>query len=164
MKLLRLFAIIGVFALLFTGCETYDDMEVDYSPIFPLSGEWLVYVYDAADNTVIPNVNAMTLRTYNTSDNDRDLMWIALSSATSPFGVRGKVNCNVKEKTFDGTNVTGTLGGEVFTVTEGKVVLDAYTTNSGGKSDEISFLLKTNKSEITYLIRGFRKTGWEEDE
>lgn len=164
MRRFRMFAMIGVLALLFAGCETYEDMEVDYSPIFPLSGEWLVNIYDAADNTLIPDGDGYTLRTYNTSANDKDLMWVALSSASAPFGVRGKVNCNVEAKTFGGSDITGTLGGEVFTVTEGKVALEAYTTNSGGKSDEISFLLKTNKSDVTYLIRGFRKTGWEEDE
>lgn len=164
MKIFKLFASIWAFALLAAGCETYDDMEVDHSPVFPLSGEWVVNIYNSADGEMIPDGDGYTLNTYNTSSNEKDVMWVFLSTAKNPFGVKGKVGCNVEARTFAGSNVTGTLGGEVFTVTDGKVVLDSYTTNSGGKADEISFLLKTNKSDITYLIKGFRRTGWDEDE
>lgn len=164
MKLLKYIIILGVVLFGFQSCETYGDMEVEHSPIYPLSGEWIVEVYDAATGEIISGSKG-TCFTYNTAANDADKMWVKLSTATTPYGVTGKVNCDPKAKTFSIENGVNTLSttNAGFSVMEGTVVLDGYDTKTGGKADAIQFKLKTDKSDAIYLVKGFRRTGWVED-
>ena len=166
MRLLKFIMILGLVLFGFQSCETYDDMDVEYSPIFPLSGEWYVNIYDAATGQMIPDGDGYSCNTYNTSANDADKMWVKLSTAAAPFGVVGKVNCDPQTNTFSIENGVNTLStvNSGFTLSEGTVVLNGYDTPTGGKADAIQFKLKTDKSAMTYLIKGFRKTGWEDDE
>lgn len=166
MKILKLFTLISLFSLAFASCETYEDQKVEYSPLFPLCGQWVVSIHDAATGSLIPDGDGYTLYTYNTSSNVDNIMWVRLSNSANPFGVLGKVNCSVAEKSFSivkGVNTFFTTDNEL-TITEGKVVLNGFDTPSGGKSDFISFKMKpTTNSTVTYLIKGFRRTAWPED-
>ena len=45
------------------------------------------------------------------------------------------------------------------------VVTDGYDTATGGKSDKITFIMTdTRQSGKTYIITGFRRTRWLDDE
>lgn len=173
MKVLKYFAILSLVTLLFSSCETYDDMKVDYSPVYPLCGEWIVSVTDVAANKVV--VPVATLLTYNTQDNSNSQMWLRFSftqqqftPAAKPFQIRGKVSCSVANKSFDiaagESNLVAT--NPKFVVTEGKVSIGTFTTTvSKTKTDEVSFKITTTLGGSTvYLVKGYRRTMWPEDE
>lgn len=148
-----------------TACETYGDYEVEYSVIYPLSGEWIVNVYDASGAVVKEKV---TCNTYNTSDNVADKMWVKMATATASYGILGKVNCSVPQLSFSGDNVQnlvdskdGATSATTFTLTNGKVVLNGFDTPTGYKADAIEFTLTNSKYPGQVLtVKGFRKTGW----
>lgn len=156
-----------LFAVTFTACETYGDYEVEYSPIYPLSGEWIVNVYDA-NGVLYPDGSGYTCNTYNTADNSTNKMWIKMSTAKLAWGILGKVNCNVDAKDFNGDNIPnlvdskdGATSETMFTVTNGKVTMDGYDTPTGHKADMIEFTLTNSKYPgETIVVKGFRKTGW----
>jgi hypothetical protein len=164
---------IAIFCLLLvaaSGCETYKDYEIEYSPIYPLCGEWLVRF---TDTSVTPNVTSglIVMSTFNTADNSTNQMWIRATSTSSSYIGRfdGKISCNVAGKSFSGENVLNTFytttPKPAFTVTEGIIVMDGYDTATGGKSDKITFTITdTRKAGKVYKVTGFRRTRWLDDE
>lgn len=180
MKIIR--NIIICLSLVFAaGCETYDDYEIDHTPIAPLGGEWIVTFVDIT-GTPKDTSDIFVLSTYNTADNSSSQMWIRclnhnLLGGTPPTGrITGKINCNVADKSFSGSNIsnyyvatlaatTPTTVIPTFTITEGSIEIGGYTTISEGKADKISF--KMTDSRVpgnVYLVTGFRRTLWLADE
>lgn len=151
-----------------SGCENYPDHDVDYSPIYPLSGEWRVRVTDLSTNTLVTNT-MYTFGTYNTADSVANQMWIRTTSnmAGGLGALRGKISCNVADLSFNGDNVVdiSVSTTETFSITEGKVVQDAISMPSGVKADKISFKHATSKVPgKTFLFEGYRRTLWPDDE
>ncbi len=153
-----------------SGCETYKDYEIEYSPVYPLCGEWLVRF---TDTSVTPNVTSglIVMSTFNTADNSTTRMWIRTTSTSSAYPGRfdGKIDCNVEGRTFSGSNALNTYYQTApvpsFTITDGIVIADGYDTATGGKSDKITFTMTdTRKAGKTYKISGFRRTRWLDDE
>lgn len=153
-----------------SGCETYKDYEIEYSPVYPLCGEWLVRFTDIS---VTPNTTSglIVLSTFNTADNSTTRMWIRTTSTSSAYPGRfdGKIDCNVEGRTFTGSNALNTYYTvspvPSFTITDGIVITDGYDTATGGKSDKITFTMTdTRKAGKTYKISGFRRTRWLDDE
>jgi hypothetical protein len=166
-KNLFILSFILVFA---AGCETYKDYDIEYSPVYPLCGEWMVRF---TDTSVTPNVTSslISMTTFNTADNNTTQMWIRATSTSSTYMGRfdGKINCNVEGKSFNGDNIPNTYyitaPGPLFTITEGLVVIDGYDTATGHKADKITFkMTDTRKAGKTYTVTGFRRTRWWDDE
>lgn len=165
-----------VLAVSLTSCETYSDPKVDYSPIYPLSGEWKVRIRNIQADTLV-NKNAMyVFGTYNTSDNLTNQMWIRTTSSIPTFSsgvktVKAKISCDVSSLTFSTTgviqnlNVTTNAVLDTVVITEGKVTLNSVLMKSGVMSDRISFkLTKSKVPGVTFLVDGYRRTRWNEDE
>jgi len=170
MRVINKITMLCIFLLIATGCETYKDYEIEYSPVYPLSGEWLVRF---TDTSVTPNTTSglIVMSTFNTADNSSNMMWIrATSTSTSYLGrFDGKINCNVSGMSFSGENVPNTYYSTTpqpsFTITEGTVTEDGYDTATGGKSDKITFTMTdTRKTGKVYKVSGFRRTLWPDDE
>ena len=161
-QIYKLLVILFALATL-SSCETYGDYEIEYTAIYPLCGEWVVNV-TGEDGAVL--AEGLTCSTYNTTDDATDKMWVKLGAAANDWGVRGKVNCDVASKSFDGNGIPNLLhaaDGVNSTVTfniTGKVVLDGYTPQANTKADAIEFTL-TQSTGKTVTVKGFRKTGWE---
>jgi hypothetical protein len=152
------------------SCETYKDYEIEYTPVYPLCGEWLVRF---TDTSVTPNITSglIVLSTFNTADNSVAQMWIRTTSTSSAYMGRfdGKINCNVEGKSFNGENVANTYYTAdplpTFTITQGIITTDGYDTATGGKSDKITFtMIDTRKPGKLYTVSGFRRTRWLDDE
>ena len=164
-----------IMMLLFTlisisGCENYSGSSIEYSPIFPICGEWRVRITDTSTGQLVTNT-VYTMSTYNTTDNDVDKMWIRVTSAMAGgLGtVRGKISCDVNSLSFSGTNVPDVSvvapAVATFSVTEGKITLNALDMPSGVKADKISFKYTTTKvAGKTFLFEGFRQTLWPDDQ
>lgn len=174
MRMIKNLFILCFFLVFASGCETYKDYEMEFSPVYPLSGEWLVRF---TDPTVTPATSGLfVLSTYNTADNATDKMWIRATSTSATAAniaytgrFTGKVNCNVADLSFSGENVVNTFSTATssltFSITNGKVVLNGYDTATGGKSDKISFTITdSRKPGKTITVEGFRRTRWADDE
>lgn len=141
-----LFAIVALAA-----CDTYGDYDTEYSPVYPLSGQYNVTVYDASGTAI----DGTYLYLYNTTDNDNDKLWVRMSR--SGYGenwgsILVKVSCDVKALTF----------GDGNTVSDGKLELNGASTPSGGKADAVSLSFKIDG--VSYTAKGYRWSGWEEDD
>ena len=181
MKIYNKIIILCALIVLASGCETYNDMDVDHTAIYPMDGEWIV---NYINTSVTPNDTSdfVVLSTYGTVDNSSTQMWIRsinheLTGAVPPMAsFTGKINVNVTDKTFEGSNVNNTriipnstatppVLAQSFTITNGSVVLGGYTTLTGGKADKISFTMTdTRKAGVVYSVVGFRRTFWLADE
>ncbi len=167
MKIINKILITFMSVIAFTSCETYGDYDQEFSVMYPVCGEWLVDVYKA--DTVFRA--GVTCYTYETAAGDTDRMWLRMGAAANEWGVLGKVDCNVEGRNFSVSNSQnlidssdGSTSSTTFSVSNGTVVLDGYDTASGYKADAIEFTFTNSKYPgETYTIKGFRKTGWEED-
>jgi hypothetical protein len=169
----RLF-ILCLFLVVAASCETAKDYQMEFSPVYPLSGEWLVRF---TDTSVTPSTSGMfVMSTYNTADNSKTQMWIKVTSTSATAAniaytgrITGKISCDVAAKTFSGANVANTFYTtaplHTFTITGGTIITDGYDTATGGKSDKITFTITdTRKPGKTITVSGFRRTRWLDDE
>ena len=170
MRIIKKISILCFFLVFASGCETYKDYEIEYSPVYPLCGEWLVRF---TDTSVTPNVtsNLIVMSTFNTADNSKNQMWIRASSTSATYLGRfdGKIDCDVAGKSFSGTNVSNTFYSTTpiptFTITNGTIIINGYDTATGGKSDKLTFTMTdTRKGGKVYTVSGFRRTRWLDDE
>ncbi len=163
--------VLGVFFAL-TSCETLKEPTVEYGPVYPLSGEWIVR-YIKPNPTVAADSSAFaTLSTFNDAKNSTDSLWVRKTgtSTTTISSFTVKSICSLADNTFSGSGLTNTVlatGVSVgkCTITEGKVIIDGWDTNSGHKSDKITFKIEdSRKPGVIYTAVGYRRTGWYEDE
>lgn len=162
--------VLGILFML-TSCETLKEPTVEYGPVYPLSGEWIVR-FIAPNPTIKADTSAFaTLSTTNDASNSTTSLWVRKTGANALVGAfTVKATCSVTDKTFSGANLQSTvLSGGVSvgtcTITEGKVIIDGWNTNSGHKSDKITFkIVDSRKPGLVYTAEGYRRTGWYEDE
>lgn len=177
-SIIKSIILFGVFAFSFVSCETYSDPKVDYSPIYPISGEWKVRITNLSTNALVAT-SLYTLSTYNTADNADNQMWVRLTSSIPTFSpttatvktVKAKITCNVGALSFSTTGITQNLHVttnaivDTVAITDGSIKLKSVDMPSGVKSDRISFkITKTKAPGVTYLVEGYRRTQWNEDE
>ena len=165
-----------VLSATFIGCETYSDPKVEYSPIYPLSGEWRVRITNLNTGALVAN-SMYTLGTYNTADNAENQMWIRTTSNIPTFSpatvrtLKAKISCDVQSLSFSTTAVTQNLNVttnavlDTIVITEGKITLNSVTMPSKVTADRIFFkLTKTKSPGVIYSVEGYRRTRWAEDE
>ncbi len=182
MKFRIIITVFFVFSM-FVACETYPDWDegIEYSDVFPISGEWYVVDYDENGDT-LEDTKPYILYIYNKSYNPtKDSMWIdnrvghpgGGTSDDYEFRYKVKVKANMSDLTFNNNNVGDVAGGEVnptsksnrIFIYESKVF--RYATGiEDATPDSISFIINMTDStgSVIGTIRtsGHRKTGWEE--
>jgi len=168
MKISKIFLLLLVGILAFSACETLPKQEVLYSPTFPVSGEYLVRVTNAADGTQ-PYPAIFAFRAFNTSYNTKDTVWVKLGAATASytFGLLGKALCVPTTAMFNITNGTNTIYPLTpsFTILEGKVLLGQAKVPSGTPCDSVYMKFQTARDPgKTFILKGHRRTGFYEDE
>lgn len=170
-SIIKSFILLCVLSAALVSCETYDDPKADYSPVYPLSGEWRVRITNLNTNTLIAN-SMYTFGTYNTSENSSTQMWIR-TTANLPGGLgtmKAKIDCNVSSLDFSVANaenlhVTTNAVLGTINITEGKITLNSVEMPSKVKSDRIFFKFTSSRvPNVTYSVEGYRRTRWNEDE
>lgn len=164
--------ILGIFIALFAlaSCDTYsDDFDIEYTAIHPLGGMYKVNITDEAGTAVGSEYCYLA----NTADNSTTQCWIRIGNynakITEVWAINGKINCNVGELTFSGSNVENLAGNvvsstETFTVSDGQVTLQGITAPSGTVCDKVSFTFTNSRFPgKTFKAEGYRYTGWPED-
>jgi hypothetical protein len=156
-------ALLALISISFAACETMDEQEVEYSPIYPISGEWMAYIYNA-DGTTKASASLFALRTYNTADNEADKAWIRLGT-TQTQAIWGKVNVDVAQKLITGQAIPNNAkANNTFTITEGKIMLQASKVPSGLMADSIYVKYTTTVDGKTYIVKGHRRTRFDATE
>ncbi|UKJ07693.1 lipid-binding protein [Solitalea lacus] len=160
-----IYIFLAVVTLGATACETLPEPEVKYSPVWPIAGEWKVKIKDEAVGT---SSGLTILRTYNTSANSTDSVWVRVGTSQG-YALLGKSACNVTAKTFsvqNGINVAN-ANSDKFSVLEGKVLPGMAKVPSESVTDSVYMRYQvTSKAGITkvYIATGYRRTGFSEDE
>lgn len=157
----------------FVSCnQENNDFDIEYTAIHPMGGQYRISITDEA-GTSIAVPSSIYCYLANTSDNSTTQCWIRIgnynSAASLVYSINGKINCNVDELTFSGSNIMNLAGNvttstETFNITDGKIELKGATAPSGTVADKISFTYtRTKFSGKTYKVTGYRYTGWPED-
>jgi hypothetical protein len=168
-KLLYLSFIVPLAMLLFSSCETMEDPNMEYSPVYPLSGEWYVkFELQTATDTFedVYNLGYVKILTYNTSSNTKDTIWI--DDYTNTWNFKIKCPINLKEKTFgmkdSMVNSNPDYPIKIY-IRDGSVQVGKGRSISGVKTDSICFLIGFEDDPgSVYRISGHRRTGFIEDE
>lgn len=141
-----------------------------------MAGDWHVKVNDDSGYYV-------TMYTFNTSDNSSSVMWVQANGLTSnnihvntdpaegpvrglPIGVKGKVNVDIVNQTFSGSNITNVntnaTNVPTFSIANGKVTTNGTVgPESKSPADQITFDLIVNG--VTYKVSGYHRTAYLED-
>lgn len=153
--------ITGLFLVAFASCKK-EQPAVEYSPIFPISGEWHTHIYNEDGGRV---ENMSVLRTYNTSDNLTDAAWFRLITPSRPT-ILAKIKADVANKAFVAGDYQDTQADPAvnFSIIEGKVLLNASKQPSDVVADSIYVKYKTGAEGDIYTVKGHRRTAWPEDE
>lgn len=156
---------LGLLVLGFVACKK-EQPAIEYSPIFPISGEWHTHVFN--EDGTSASASLFALSTYNTADNLSDVAWFKLSSSAQPFGVLAKVKVDVPNKTFVAGEYKNTLpvpaNSTSITLIEGKIMLNASIQPSKVVADSIYVKYKTAVNGKIYIVKGHRRTQWPEDQ
>lgn len=184
--------LLGMFAvaLILSACNEGTDYDIDYTPIAPIGGQYDVIVYYGIDESVTddqfwashdinsPDVTQLNeygdLYAYlsNTTDYDKDKAWIRVGSYSGKgfYCVNTKININMSDYTFGGTNVDDFIGNSATAVDKATVSgfckKNGITTEaSGTTTDYIEFTYsRTGSPGYHFKAIGFKYTGWDEDE
>jgi hypothetical protein len=159
------YLMLSLAAFVLVSCETYKEPDIEYSPVYPIAGEYIMWIseYDAATGQDTLFASGYTMRIYNTSANTADSAWVKISTAAVPFGFRAKVACDVKGLSFSNTKAYSVLTGKSCSITEGKVLLEGASKKpSGVVPDSVRLVFEQNGRKFT--IAGFRRTQWYMDE
>lgn len=155
-----------------------DEPEIEYSVVWPLSGEWYVtYTFDDGSGVIDDyyGLGYTKLFTYNTANNDPSKLWVSDGGNIDVdhanfWSYCVKADCNVGAKSFSGTDLVSTAdAGGLYdikvNVTNGKVIVGGATSPSGVKCDSIYFEVEFEDDPGTiYNCAGNRRTGFLEDE
>lgn len=158
MKKLRFQIFIILLITGFVSCETMDDFEVEYSPTWPVSGEWWVtWEFDDGSGDVDDyyGVGHVRLLTYGDAANNGDSLWVWDYGEFWDFKV--KTGVNVSSKSFSvtaGHDVVWDIGVNVL---NGLVI-----EREDGDSiyAEIAFEDDATPYETTFIVSGRRVKGF----
>lgn len=156
------------------SCETADDPGVEYSPVYPLSGEWWVtYKVNGADPLQLYYTKLLT---YNTAANVSTEMWMNSTNAVFSFLVKSATDVNNKSFSVSAvanSNSGGAAGVKTVTIENGKVIPNGGKSTTGVVVDSIYFELTLDDAALTQMgiasgskivVSGKRRTGWLEDD
>jgi hypothetical protein len=166
-----LFSFVSLFLM---GCETLDDPEVEYSPVWPLAGEWWVtYNMNGQDFG-----GHKKLFTYNSAANIASEMIVSgtfsnlIEGEPESLDYMVKVNSDPANKTFSASNVENLSGFDSnISIENGVVIVDGGESFSGVTTDSIYMEITFADPSVVGLsaddrivVSGIRRTGWLEDD
>lgn len=159
----------------FVSCDEGGDPDPGGTAIQDMSGDW--FVQEATDG--VGSGDYYLISTYNTVNDNGTEMWIddGFDLNNRSFFWVFKVKCpvNASSLTFSGNDLASSVelpssfGGGFYdltaTVTNGQVIMDGATTDSGNPSDKISLDIEfSDDAGTVYSLVGYRRTGLLEDE
>jgi len=163
---------IPLLALIFSACDIKDDFEVDKSKVVEAAGQWFVMYNHETYGEDPFGVGFTALKTFNTSANTDNEIW--LTDEGNFWDYKVKIPVNLENMTFGSeTELTNAVDGYDIKVIikNGKIIKNASTQPSGAVTDSIYFEVwfedledQTGIANDKLLVSGFRRTGFLEDE
>ena len=142
----------------FVSCETMDDFEVEYSPAWPVSGEWWVtWEFDDGTGDVSDHYGVGHVRflTYGDVDNTGDSLWAW--DYGEFWDIKVKTGLNVTSRTFSVSEGQNVAYDSKVTLQNGLVI-----EREDGDSIymEIGFDDDATPYSTTYIVSGRRVKGF----
>ncbi|APD07036.1 hypothetical protein UJ101_01520 [Flavobacteriaceae bacterium UJ101] len=158
MKYIKNIAISLATLVWFVSCDEGGDPDPGGTSTEQLAGDWYVETY-LADGTKAQDYALWS--TYNTAANDGTL-WVDDQNHT--FGLKAKAQTS--GLAFSASNAENINNeGTTVTITDGEVLKGVATTSGGNVSDSIYLKVEVSNSPGTvYEVRGYKRTGFAEDE
>jgi hypothetical protein len=148
--------ILGLFVIGISSCKK--DEVIGGTAVQDMSGEW--FLQENGEGGYIKIV------TYNTSDDSSTQMWF--DDEGTLWDVKGKVNVDVNNKTFSGTDIENQIYESKFTVTNGKIIKGgAKGPVSNSVTDAISFDISFDDDDEpgkVYHFVGYHRTKFPGDD
>jgi len=142
----------------FTSCDEGGDPDPGQTALVEMAGDWIVNI--AEDGEV---VNHAAISTYNTSDNGTTQMW--LDDNKEGWGLKTKVNVDLPNKTFSGTDLPELYYGVTVTISDAKIIPKGAIAPSGTVVDSITFnAVFSDIPDEVWVYSGYKRTGLLEDE
>lgn len=160
MKFKSLILLAGIFSLGFLSSCDKDDEEVENTSTYPVSGEWVVAYYEEENGQLVPQLEGLSIYTYNTAANNGTEMWVDDRRTFWEYKVKTPVN--VAARTFSGNELQNVTYDSKVRITDGKV-LQGATKVHGVTADSIYFKVAFDDDSTPYghdyIISGHRVTG-----
>ncbi len=143
--------LIGIFA----SCETYTDYKVEYSPVYPLSGEW--YVQKITNDTIFSTNFSISIS--NLPNNVSDMILLkGLTIGESNKEKDFKVSADPITKEFSITDsvidldipITTIWNSVIITSLQGKVFTNQLSSDNKVLPDSIEFEMEYKKVKFNY--------------
>lgn len=109
-KILKMW-MVGLLALGFSACETYEVDDPEMTAVADFDGQWICFAYEAAD--LSNPVTVFDILVTNTTNNDADAIWMTITDCD--YRVSGnfyyldalqfKLSCNTGDLTFSCSSV-----------------------------------------------------------
>lgn len=138
-----------------------------------MAGSWKVAVYECKEPGDEKDIDSWKwellgpfgsdLRTYNTSANTKDSMWVDDQGETNlgdgnDYSHKVKVAVNYKKRTFSIAGAESQYTHDAITIIGGKVLQNAAVNDRGVKEDSIVYYVKAAHSTMGYLkVSGYRQ-------
>lgn len=164
-KYISILATAFVLCMALSSCDVETDEPAGGTAIEKMCGHWVVTADIIEDGQIDEDpygVGEWNLNTYNTANNDADVMWL---SDNEFWGYTIKVPINYDAKTFSCQNVyiyTDDEGVDQYcTITEGKVIENGGLNVNGKPTDAIEYKVEfTDDPGTIYYIHGVRYAGF----
>ena len=146
----------------FFSCDVVEDYDAGATKVVDMTGDWYVKTFNG-DSEVF---DYKLISTYNTASDDGKQLWVDDKEHIWDFKV--KANVNISNLTFAGENLDSKVGDYEITVNiiNGRITKGEIITEGGNPTDGISFDIQFSDDDEnkTYSIRGYKRTGFAEDE
>lgn len=151
--------LIGLLFIGLASCTNggYAEYKQEYSPSTALNGEWFIDII--APNGKVEVAHALH-KTYDSNDGK-----MFIDDAKKGWWMKGKLNVNTSDLSFNALNEPNLLDSGTFTVTEGKIVKNGAKSKTGNIVDSIFFKAEFSyEPGVIYTFSGHKRTGFLEDE
>ncbi|KAA5828140.1 hypothetical protein FPF71_04705 [Algibacter amylolyticus] len=165
MKTINKYIVISILSLFFVSslvsCDETEDADAGGTKTEAMAGDWYVQTF-VGDNLVL---DYQLMSTYNTAANNQSEIWVDDHHHIWDFKVKTPVN--VSALTFSGSDLESSVDDYDVnvTITNGTITKGDTETSGGNMSDGISFDAEfSDDAGTTYTIKGYKRTGFAEDE
>ena len=152
--------ILFLLAILTIAISCEEEFEPGATATKDLAGEWWVQLYNSDASAVLWGYERIA--TYNTSADTEDSLWVNDYDHIF-YGFRVKVPANLDQMTFGSSDIQASYVDSLFTVNNGEIIEDGAVTPGGLTVDSIYFEVTDYSDTSSYVLAGYRHTGWPED-
>ena len=166
-KYISFFVTTLVLSLGFASCSVETDEPAGGTAVEDMCGHWVVTVdaYDSDGELLAEDPYEMgewNTLTYNTANNDNNVMWLTDNSEFWDYTVKVSVDYNAKTFSCDHVYIYTNDGEDQFcNIFDGKIIKNGGTNVNGKPTDAIEYKIEfTDDPGTVYFVHGVRYAGF----